>query len=342
MITPKIPQNEELRQAALNEFDIIDTLSEQEYDNITRIAAKILDVPICLISLVDNDRQWFKSRVGLEASETSRDVSFCAHAINYEDVFVVNNTLEDERFFDNPLVTSGPNIQFYAGSQLKTEDGFNIGTLCAIDSKPRELSEEDKELLKVLSNNVVTLIELRKKNKALNLQINETLLINSELKTLIKEKEKTVNSVSKGGESSLTQESEFDIKTSLAFAKSSVLSEFVKNKNKILYQQDSLKLKIDKSTFELLIYNLLLLQNNAQVDNMIQITFHKEARNIIINIKNLYVMQWVHIVKENNLSFKTITDSVYMQEAAKYAKMLGASINIPDNLNKGFSIDVKI
>ncbi len=342
MITPKIPENEEIRQMALNELDILDTLSEEEYDSITKIAARILDVPICLISLVDNDRQWFKSAVGLDAPETSRDASFCAHAINYEDVFVVNNALEDNRFFDNPLVTGNPNIRFYAGSQLTTEDGFNIGTLCAIDSKPRELSKEDKQLLKVLSKNVITLMELRKKNKELNLQINETLLINGELKGLLKEKERKVNIVAKTEEANVVGDAVFDVRTSLVLLKNSVLSEFSERKNKMIYQQDILELELNQGVFELLLYNLLLLQNSFQKDNMIKITFHQDEKHTLINIKNLYLVQWSNIFKKDNLSLKIITDSPYMQKASNYAKMLNVSIDINENLNVAFSIDVKI
>lgn len=128
MIRPTIPANEALRQRALDEYDILDTLSEKEFDDITLIAAQICDTPVALISLVDRGRQWFKSKIGLEGTETHRDVAFCAHAINNpSQIFEVQNADLDERFFDNPLVTGEAQVKYYAGAPLLTEDGYAIG-----------------------------------------------------------------------------------------------------------------------------------------------------------------------------------------------------------------------
>jgi len=114
------------------------------------MAKRMFDVSISLVSLIDDQRQWFKSAQGLEASETPRDISFCGHAINQEGLFIIPNAIEDERFADNPLVTDAPNIRFYAGYTLKIREGLNIGTLCLIDQKPREMVEEDQQLLRDL------------------------------------------------------------------------------------------------------------------------------------------------------------------------------------------------
>ncbi|KAA3625810.1 MAG: PAS domain S-box protein [Proteobacteria bacterium] len=144
---PLIPVNEVRRLRALEELAILDTRPEERFDRITRLAKKVFDVPIALVSLVDRDRQWFKSRQGLDALETPRDISFCGHAILKESIFVVPDTLEDPRFADNPLVTGPPHIRFYAGRPLNSDRGERLGTLCVIDSSPRSFGVTELELL---------------------------------------------------------------------------------------------------------------------------------------------------------------------------------------------------
>ncbi|HEY9767445.1 MAG TPA: GAF domain-containing protein [Coleofasciculaceae cyanobacterium] len=157
-----VPANESARLEALRQYRILDTPFEQAYDDITALAAFICDVPIALISLVDADRQWFKSSVGINVDGTSRDVSFCAHAILNESIMIVNDTLQDERFENNPLVICSPNIRFYAGMPLRTPEGHALGTLCVIDHKPRELSEYQTKALEALARQVVMQLELRR------------------------------------------------------------------------------------------------------------------------------------------------------------------------------------
>ncbi|MGB3494220.1 MAG: GAF domain-containing protein [Elainellaceae cyanobacterium] len=158
----KAPTQEAARLEVLRQYRILDTPSEQSYDDITALAAYICDVPTALISLVDADRQWFKSKIGLEVSETSRDVSFCAHAISDQQIMVINDALKDDRFTDNPLVTCAPGIRFYAGVPLITPGGHSIGTLCIIDYQPRELSEPQVQMLNALARQVVTQLEQRR------------------------------------------------------------------------------------------------------------------------------------------------------------------------------------
>ena len=161
MTAPRIPQNETQRLRALHAYKILDTLAEQAYDDLTGLAAQICDAPIALISLVDRDRQWFKSRVGLNAEETSRKVSFCAHAIHHpKELLEVEDALEDQRFAGNPLVTGDPHIRFYAGMPIVDAAGLALGTLCVIDRKPRVLKQAQRRALKALSRQVMAQIRL--------------------------------------------------------------------------------------------------------------------------------------------------------------------------------------
>ena len=151
MKTPDTPADESARLDTLRSLQILDTAPEERFDRLTRLAKRVFDVPIALVSLIDRDRQWFKSKVGLDACETSRDISFCGHAILDDTVFVVPNAESDPRFADNPLVTGPPGIRFYAGCPLMMADGSKVGTLCIIDRRPRELSAEDQGLLEDLA-----------------------------------------------------------------------------------------------------------------------------------------------------------------------------------------------
>lgn len=142
---------EEMRIEALRDYRILDTDPHPAFDAVTRAAALAFNVPIALVSLVDENRQWFKSRVGLEACETARDISFCTHAIKGHEAFIVENAAEHELFKENPLVAGEPHIRFYAGMPLIESDGFALGTLCLIDQKPRSFEPRDIELLEQLA-----------------------------------------------------------------------------------------------------------------------------------------------------------------------------------------------
>ena len=159
---PAIPANEEQRLAALRSYAILDTERETAFDEITQLASRLLKVPIAAISLIDEHRQWFKSIVGLDASETTRDVSFCGHAIHEASVLVVPDAKNDQRFAANPLVVGDPKIRFYAGAVLRDAQGLALGALCVIDNEPREISEVDQKTLQILASQVVTMITLRR------------------------------------------------------------------------------------------------------------------------------------------------------------------------------------
>ncbi|MFM1749604.1 MAG: hypothetical protein RLZZ188_3270 [Verrucomicrobiota bacterium] len=162
MNAPLIPTDDARRVAELRSYGVLDTPAEREFDDFTAIASRICGAPISLISLIDTDRQWFKSRVGIEVEQTPREVAFCAHAILEDGVTEVPDAAADPRFEGNPFVVGAPGIRFYAGAPLRTASGHRLGTLCVIDRRPRELTVPQREALEILSRRVVAQLELRR------------------------------------------------------------------------------------------------------------------------------------------------------------------------------------
>ena len=164
MACPK-PANESKRLKVLWQYEVLDTVPEEMFDELTELAASICEAPIALVSLVDEDRQWFKSAQGIRLRETDRDMSFCAHAICQPGLFIVSDAWRDARFKNSRLVTQAPKIRFYAGSPLITPDGYALGTLCVLDKTPRKLTPVQKHALQLLARVVVTQLELRRQTK---------------------------------------------------------------------------------------------------------------------------------------------------------------------------------
>ncbi|GAB6091543.1 GAF domain-containing sensor histidine kinase [Spirochaeta dissipatitropha] len=173
MISAVLSENESERIKKLHSLKILDTLAEQEFDDIVFMVSRICKTPLANISLVDTTRQWYKANIGSSIQETPRDIAFCAHTILESEIMVVEDTLQDERFRDNSLVLSGDKIRFYAGMPLITSEGFALGALCAIDTVPRTFSEDERQTLKVLSRYVTTLLELRYTSEQLQVKNNE-------------------------------------------------------------------------------------------------------------------------------------------------------------------------
>jgi len=176
-----IPQNEARRLKVLWQYEVLDTVPEEIFDDLSELAGAICEAPISMISMVDESRQWFKARTGISEKETSRDISFCAHAILQPGLFIVPDAIKDIRFKDNPLVTGEPKVRFYAGAPLITPDGYALGTLCVLDSKPRELRPEQLKALRLLARIVVSQLELRRHSKELSKAREDTQFLKHEL-----------------------------------------------------------------------------------------------------------------------------------------------------------------
>jgi two-component system NtrC family sensor kinase len=168
-----VPTGEAARLAALDRYALLDTEPEQSFDDIVILAAHICRTPMALLSLVDDRRQWFKSRFGVQVQETPREMSICAYAIQQNKLFVVPDTTKDDRFKDNPLVVAEPKIRFYAGAPLVNEDGFALGTVCVVDREPRELDEEQKDALQSLARLALGQMELRQNLRLLKEALND-------------------------------------------------------------------------------------------------------------------------------------------------------------------------
>jgi len=174
MMRPRFPADEAARQATLEAYRVLDTPREAAYDDLVAIAAAICDVPMALVTLIDRDRQWFKSALGIDGTGTSRDIAFCAHAIlQPDDTLIVRDARDDARFSDNPLVTGAPNVRFYAGAPLRAANGQPMGTFCVLDDRPRELAPAQRSALEALSRQASRLMELHRISRELHLQIEE-------------------------------------------------------------------------------------------------------------------------------------------------------------------------
>jgi len=298
MLAPEIPVNESARLKALDSYNIVDTLPETAYDDITKIASMICNMPIALVTLIDEKRQFFKSRHGLDASETHRDFAFCAHAINHpNEMLIVKNALNDERFSDNPFVTGNPNVIFYAGMPLVNPEGYALGTLCVIDNKPNDLTEEQKDALKSLSNQVTYVLELRRKNDLLEKSQQNLALHAKEMETFayaashdLKEPLRMVKSFS----------------TLLGKKYSSTMDETGK---KFLYQISDGAARMEVLTNDLLQYALAG-RNDTEIIEI-------DISQIIEEVKQLYRL----VIAENSVSFEA-TELPVIKASANGLKQL--------------------
>ncbi|MEJ6398601.1 histidine kinase dimerization/phosphoacceptor domain -containing protein [Yoonia sp. 208BN28-4] len=203
MLAAKHP-NEDQRLKTLRSYDILDTDAEASFDDIVALASRICEVPVSLISLVDSDRQWFKASVGFDRAETTLTESVCAHAILNDGVFEIEDMSKDARTLDNPLHVDDPNVQFYAGANLVSPDGSPIGTLCVLDTKPRVLTDFQRDALRTLSRQIVTELELRKK-------VRQEIDLRSEIDHRVSNSLQTISSLLRMGARQVTDTAALDV-----------------------------------------------------------------------------------------------------------------------------------
>lgn len=304
MMKPVLPEDEVQRLQALHDYQILDTPPEEEFDELVQLASQTCDTPVSLISLIDSNRQWFKARVGLEAEETPRDFAFCAHAIHNDKALVVNDATQDERFVDNPLVASDPNIRFYAGLPLITPRGYRLGTLCVIDVKPRTLSDEQLFALKVLSKQVIKQLELKRQNQILAESLNLIHDQNKELTRLNHIGDRLISIIS------------HDLSSPLSSIKGvvSLLNQEELTKEEIQYVTSNITLLIDSSS-ELL--EQLLHWGNSKIRgdalNLEPIRLHSLIEKKIDKFKPLTEPKGNIIINKVDPSYDLLADPILLK-----------------------------
>ncbi|TAF77444.1 MAG: GAF domain-containing protein [Bacteroidetes bacterium] len=345
MTTPTIPSNELERQLKLNSYEILDSENEIDFDAITQIVARLLNVPICVISLIDNDRQWFKSKHGLDASETPRDISFCGHAINFDDVFVVENALEDVRFSDNPLVIDGPKIRFYAGAQLATPDGFNLGMICAIDDKPKEILEDDKKLLKVFAKNIMNMLELKSQCKNLKETLKEINSRNDVLAKQLSYKEHVLTSPKNISlEIKNVAISKTNLSSTINFVKNAVSNTFSEKSNKLIFlSSNDIFVDADETKLEFIFKYLFLAMNDFFKNEIFVIKPINNENSVEILIKNTLVVLWRN---KNKLTDEQIQQEILMnnnyKKAIEFSEGTNLKFDFSISATNGLDLHIKL
>ena len=279
MLAPSIPKNENERLNELYDSGLLDTPKESDFDNLTNLASSIFGAPVSIITLVDENRQWFKSCFGLpeEITETPREISFCGHAINNpSEVLVIPDARLDNTFSDNPLVSGDPNIVFYAGAPLISKNGYPLGTFCIIDFKPRKLSQQDVETLKILSNQVSKLIDLRLSNEELTESLKEKSLLLKEIHHRVKNNLQLVSSLLRLQANSIDNE---DFSKAIVASQERIKSMAIVHEK--LYQSKSLAEVNIKSYFDALI------EEKSKVTSNKDINFSLEIPNVAFKIDKL-------------------------------------------------------
>lgn len=327
MIKPSIPENENERLEELYRFKILDSATEKDFDDVVELASIICEVPVSLITLIDASRQWFKSKKGVDWSETHRDVSFCGHAIQQNDLFIVEDATKDERFTDNPLVVNEPSIRFYAGMPLTTEKGYNLGTLCVIDSKPKSLNASQKQALEILSNQVSKLIELREKKLQLEEKVKIIEVQNRKLKNLNKQNNEMTSIIS------------HDLRGPI----SSVLSYFNSDYFKNSAPEEKLKLmpviKESINGIYNLVENLLEWSQSVGDFNLVTLSLHQYIAEVVQLLQVQADKKRIQLINNVNTDIKVIADSSMLRFILR--NLTGNAIKFTENGSIEFSASLQ-
>ncbi|HEU4470056.1 MAG TPA: GAF domain-containing protein [Flavisolibacter sp.] len=257
-----IPLNEKLRLQDLNSFDILDTQAEKEFDELAELAASLVGCQAAAISFIDSKRQWFKARKGLDATETARDVSFCSHTILEDELLIVTDALQDERFSDNPEVVGGMMIRFYAGAPIVSSSGYKLGAVCILDRQPRKIDKTQARSLKMIARQVSKLLELRLKNKLLKRSAEHLLQVEKKLlQQTLQEQEKERRMIGRELHENIAQglaATKLYLEMAEANANPVFIRKSIENVTSMLNQTRDLSKSITPSTLETLGLNELL------------------------------------------------------------------------------------
>jgi signal transduction histidine kinase/CheY-like chemotaxis protein len=326
------PPDEISRLDALYRYQILDTESESVFDELTQLASEICDTPIALISLIDPGRQWFKSKIGLDAEEIARDIAFCTHAINQENVFEVNDTLLDERFKDNPLVTSNPNIRFYAGSPLITPDGHAIGTICVISDKPKKLNVHQRKAMDILSREVISQLELRLKLIQLQKENERTTEFLSRLSHELRTPLHSILSLSQlmlaDGEFKLSQKNTSYLQH-IDFSGRRLLELATSIRDISMIEEGFFELQERSTKVKDFFFNLEGIISSLAHEKRIDVKFNLTANNIDrIKIDDLRLTQIILNLASNSIKFSTSEESIFVDVVVNKTKIV---IAVKDN-----------
>lgn len=379
MIVPSIPDNEELRLKDLYYYDILDTEAESDFNDLLEIASEKYNCPIVAISFIDRGRQWFKAKKGLDVDETPRDVSFCGHAILEEKPLIVNDASKDARFSDNPLVLEH-NIKFYAGVPIVSQQGFHLGTVCVIDKVAKDFSQEQTTVLKIISNQVSKLIELRLKNKLLKQSMEEQIELEKSMmrKTISRyDQEKLVisNEIQENIAQSLAATNFYlELSKKSDSRRDELIEESKRNISNVVNQLRKLSVTITPSTLQNLSLKFLIedqvvsfqrsrniyvdytYKGAQQVNNTIAICVYRAIQEQLENIASHSKADVIKIdlevgkedvilqIDDNGTDFKIaeFKKGVGLNAVISRIESFGGNVLIRQNKNNGFNLNVRI
>ncbi|MFK8137241.1 MAG: ATP-binding protein [Bdellovibrionales bacterium] len=295
-----IPKNDLERLQALKEYELLDTPPEKQFDELTKLASLICDTPMALVTLVDKDRLWFKSKQGLEGDECPRDISFCGHAINQDGVMQVKNSLDDERFVDNPMVKDSTPVLFYAGSPLITPEGYSIGTLCVFGDKPKELSEFQMKALQILSRQVVAQMEIIRKAR----------VISEKAQQLVTREEQLIHGEKMASLGTMAGGIAHEINNPLAIIKLSTYrlkTETSKNPDQIDWKRiKNASQKIDDTTDRIsrIVRGLKSVSRDSSHDDLEEFSFQEIVEDVLDVLNEKFFSKGVQLSVEGNIDFR--------------------------------------
>ena len=372
-----LPLDEKLRLQDLHSFEILDSETEKEFDDLVGLVAGLYGCPIAAISFMDANRQWFKSSMGLGMCEAPREISFCSHTLLQEGIFIIKDTLEDERFFDNPIVTEDPRIRFYAGASILSSSGYKLGTVCILDHRPRKLADKEAQTLKIVATQVSKLLELRLKNKLLRRSAEHLLQVEKKLvQQALQEQEKERMMIGRELHENIAQglaATKLYLEMAESGSDPQLIRKGIENVSRMLNQVRDLSKSIIPSTLEssglndLLdsligrfsnssgIHATLSYKGRSRVHPDIGITVYRIMEEQLNNIRRHAQATEVQVIvkvdneirvhiHDNGIGFdlQQFQKGFGLGKIVSLAEYFGGSVNITAHINGGCNLDIQI